>query len=158
MKRYPLESLELLRDLERDQASKQLADSVRSTRARESAVETLRANQRELSERSERQSVGERERAVADGARAADFQQLGAYELGIRTTLSALARSEQEERQKLREAQAMEELARGELARRDADRRAVVSHRQRFEAELRAKTERLAEEDADAIHGARRRR
>jgi hypothetical protein len=157
MTRYPLHTLEQLRGRTRDAAASELAERGRATRARQAAVETVQVNQRELVAQRKRRHGSEQTRAAAEGARAEDFQRLGAYDLSVRQELQALARTEQNEQHKLQAARADERQARSKLGQSEAEHRAVVRHREQFEAAEQAKAERLAEEDAELVHAARRR-
>ncbi len=146
-RKYPLEALSQLRRDRKEERARALGAAQASAEAAraesERATEARRREQAALSsERSE-----QRARLEAGEATAQDLQQGERFLVGAMGRVNRLALNEQAAERKLEEASRVEQRARGELARAEADQRTLEEHRGRFQAAERRAAE-LSEDEA----------
>ena len=146
-RRYPLEALKDVRRSAVDGHVREVAERAAATG--EASREEERARSLRQAEEDAARAALEAERARVERgtARAVDLQAELAWEQAERARLAGLRQAEERRREATRRAAGLEQTARAELARAEADAKAVEEHRQRWHAEGERKRE-LEQEDA----------
>jgi hypothetical protein len=157
-RKYPLDPLIKLRELQVDEATRDLAKAVDARQKAENAKRAAEAARETAEERAARARDAEREALERGELSAADLMRAQAWEIGVAEERKRLAQQVATAEQGEKKARDQEDGARGTLATREADAEVVEKDKDRFVAKLRAKDLAKEEEAAEEAHGAKRER
>jgi IgA-specific serine endopeptidase len=155
-RKYPLDPLIKLRDLQVDEATRDLAKAVDVRQKAENAKRSAEAARETAEERAARARDAERQALERGELSAADLMRAQAWELGVAEERKRLAQQVATAEQGEKKAREQEDGARGTLATREADAEVVEKDKDRFVAKLRANDLAKEEEAAEEAHGAKR--
>ena len=153
--KYPLEVLERLRkagvDTSRSEYATRLEQAVQARRRLQSAEQRVQ-DEREQRKQTVRQEF---ERAVADGASAADFLALRGYAEGSRLRQHQLAQQAAGEKRNTEASEKQAGAAHQKLVHAQTECRVIEKHREAFDLQERRKAETLQDDDAQDIQASR---
>lgn len=155
--KYPLKPLLEHRERMVDDATASLGQAVRTRETAEQARLRAEAAKREAEERAARVKAEEAERLARGELRVVDLARGEAWEIGARAEIGKLASAASSAEEHALRAHEEEADARGELARKLADRDVVVKDEARFGERLKKRAIAAEEEAAEeAFRGGKR--
>jgi hypothetical protein len=155
-RRYPLEALKAVRQSAVDAQVREVAERAAGTAEARAEEERARRRRQAEEERARGSRNAESTRVDRGDARVADLQAQATWELAERERIEALQRRERAIAETADVAAGLEQSARADLARAQAEVKAVERHRERWSSEGERAAELETEDAAQDVWAARR--